>query len=154
MASPDCLRTLGLLGAESSATTSHLASPLPVLEAVQPGGAEPVLRLSKLMVSAKARPAVRVVMSDGVLRVFILVHLGNKLPRYSQTRCKAPSRGNCCGTNTLAMGFVLNQRQFALSGHAPKGSSHPQAPYDLCLRRIRRRHTGLSSREVTDRGKA
>src|SRR5439155_1900845 len=52
--SPDCFRTLGLLGAVASAATAHLASPLPFGVADQPGGGAPVLRSSKLIVSASA----------------------------------------------------------------------------------------------------
>src|SRR6266699_3766344 len=71
VASPDCFRTLGLLGAESSATISHLASPLPVLVAVQPGGGAPVLRSSKLTVSASAAPVARVLISARIGNGFI-----------------------------------------------------------------------------------
>src|SRR6266567_6793993 len=71
VASPDCFKTFGLLGAESSATTSHLASPLPVLVAVQPGGSAPLLRSSKLIVSAPAMLAARVLITTMVRVVFI-----------------------------------------------------------------------------------
>src|SRR5215510_5006854 len=54
VAVPDCLSTFGLLGAESSLSTVHLGFPLPVLVAVQPGGGEPVGKLSKLTVWANA----------------------------------------------------------------------------------------------------
>src|SRR5271157_873684 len=71
VATPDCLRTLGLLGAESSATTAHLGSPLPVLVAVQPGGGAPVLRLSKLTVSADALPVMTPIINPRAWIVFI-----------------------------------------------------------------------------------
>src|SRR5205823_724137 len=71
VASPDCFRTFGLLGAESSATTSHLGSPSPVLVAVQPGGGAPVWRSSKLTVSASAAPVARVLISARIGNGFI-----------------------------------------------------------------------------------
>src|SRR5206468_9543347 len=48
VATPDCFRTFGLLGAESSVSIVHLALPLPVLVAVQPAGGWPCGALSKL----------------------------------------------------------------------------------------------------------
>src|SRR5258708_712164 len=79
--SPDCFNTFGLLGAESSATTSHLGSPLPVLVAFQPGGGAPVLSSSKLTVSAKprlvARPAVR---RDATMVFILMVSALSRLP--------------------------------------------------------------------------
>src|ERR1035437_7912045 len=50
--SPDCFSTFGLLGAESSRSTLHLASPVPVSVPVQWGGSLPGLALSKPTVSA------------------------------------------------------------------------------------------------------
>src|SRR5437667_11719606 len=47
VATPDCFRTFGLLGAVSSFSIVHLALPLPVFVAVQPAGAWPVGALSK-----------------------------------------------------------------------------------------------------------
>ena len=41
VATPDCLRTFGLLGAVSSFSIVHFAVPLPVFVAVQPAGAFP-----------------------------------------------------------------------------------------------------------------
>src|SRR5713226_3804762 len=54
VACPDCLSTLGWLGAEGSFSTVHFAAPVPVFVAVQPGGGAPVVRLSKFTVSASA----------------------------------------------------------------------------------------------------
>src|ERR1017187_8959471 len=51
---PDCFSTFGLLGAESSCSTLHLAAPVPVRVPVQWGGSWPVLALSKPTVSARA----------------------------------------------------------------------------------------------------
>src|SRR5436190_10413968 len=73
VASPDCLRTFGLLGALSSFSIVHFASPLPVLVAVQPGGASPALASSKLMVSAHALLVMRLVITIRELSVFIFV---------------------------------------------------------------------------------
>src|SRR6266480_2983912 len=56
VATPDCLSTFGLLGAESSFSTDHFAEPLPVCVAVQLGGGAPVFASSKLIVSASAVP--------------------------------------------------------------------------------------------------
>src|SRR5437773_1169165 len=72
VASPDCLRTFGLLGALSSFSMVHFASPLPVLVAVQPGGAWPALASSKLTVSASAEPAMSVLINRRFLNVFIM----------------------------------------------------------------------------------
>src|SRR6266487_1645694 len=71
VASPDCLRTFGLLGAVSSFSMVHFASPLPVLVAVQPGGASPGLASSKLMVSANALLVIRLVIARSELSVFM-----------------------------------------------------------------------------------
>src|SRR5439155_5239817 len=54
VARPDCLSTFGLLGAVSSLSIVHFASPVPVLVAVQPGGGVPIVRSSKLRVCANA----------------------------------------------------------------------------------------------------
>src|SRR5947207_12735845 len=62
VASPDCFNTFGWLGAESSFSTLHFAEPLPVCVAVHPGGAAPVLRLSKFTVSANAYPVIAMLM--------------------------------------------------------------------------------------------
>src|SRR5207253_5423304 len=51
VATPDCFRTFGLLGAVSSFSIVHLALPFPVFVAVQPAGAWPVGALSKETVS-------------------------------------------------------------------------------------------------------
>src|SRR6266498_2844250 len=72
VASPDCLSTFGLLGAESSCSMVHLASPLPVLVAVQPGGASPGLASSKLMVCACAVTANRPVVNASFIMVFMV----------------------------------------------------------------------------------
>src|ERR1039458_8085986 len=50
--SPDCFSTFGLLGAESSRSTLHLAAPVPVSVPVQWGGSLPGLALSNPTVSA------------------------------------------------------------------------------------------------------
>src|SRR6266568_8964439 len=73
VASPDCLRTFGLLGAVSSFSMVHFASPLPVLVAVHPGGASPGLALSKPMVSARAADVMRLLMTITVLMVIIVL---------------------------------------------------------------------------------
>src|SRR5713101_7181974 len=57
VATPDCFRTFGLLGAVSSFSIVHFASPLPVLVAVQPAGAWPTVPASKLTESAAATAA-------------------------------------------------------------------------------------------------
>src|SRR5438034_746798 len=57
VATPDCLRTFGLLGAVSSFSIVHFALPLPVFVAVQPEGACPAGALSKLTESATAKMA-------------------------------------------------------------------------------------------------
>src|SRR6266545_3924542 len=71
VARPDCFRTLGLLGALSSCSIVHFASPLPVLVAVQPVGGAPVFMLSKLTVSANAIPAAVVIVSIAIGSLFI-----------------------------------------------------------------------------------
>src|ERR1019366_9302944 len=49
-----CARTFGLLGAESSLSTSHLgAPPVWVIATIQPAGTAPTVMLSKLMLSAR-----------------------------------------------------------------------------------------------------
>src|ERR1035441_4114614 len=50
--SPDCFSTFGLLGAESSRSTFHLAAPVPVTVPVQWGGSLPGFALSKPTVPA------------------------------------------------------------------------------------------------------
>src|SRR5215831_2793248 len=72
VASPDCLRTFGLEGAESSATISHLAWPEPVWVAVQPGGGAAVLRSSKCAVSATAMVLTRAAARERIGIGFIL----------------------------------------------------------------------------------
>src|SRR5215831_13311173 len=67
VALPDCFRTFGGLGAVSSFSTVHFASPEPVLVAVQPGGGAPVLRSSKLTVSTSVTLVSRVIVSISVL---------------------------------------------------------------------------------------
>src|SRR5207302_10150779 len=69
---PDCFGAFGLLGAESSFSTDHFAEPRPVSVAVHPGGAAPVLKLSKVTVSADADAAIAVKASDARNKVFIL----------------------------------------------------------------------------------
>src|SRR6266700_1327135 len=69
VASPDCFKTFGLLGAESSATTAHLAAPFPVLVAVHPGGGAPVFKSSKFTLSESALLFVRLVISASVCKV-------------------------------------------------------------------------------------
>src|SRR5258706_11164783 len=71
VACPDCLSTFGLLGAESSFSTIHFAAPVTVFVAVQPGGGAPVVRLSKLIVSARAGPASIVAVRIALICVFI-----------------------------------------------------------------------------------
>src|SRR5206468_8591215 len=75
VASPDCLSTFGLLGAVSSFSIVHFASPLPVLVAVHPGGASPGLASSKLMVWANALLVIRLVITIIGLRVVSFVGL-------------------------------------------------------------------------------
>src|SRR5438094_5495909 len=84
VASPDCFSTSGLLGALSSFSMVHFASPLPVLVAVQPGGASPALASSKLMVSASAVPA----MTDAE-RVAPMNAVQCGLDRFGQLLCLA-----------------------------------------------------------------
>src|SRR5881628_1923860 len=72
VASPDCFSTFGLLGAVSSFSIVHFASPLPVFVAVQPGGAAPGVASSKLMVSACAVTASRAVVNAIFIRVFMV----------------------------------------------------------------------------------
>src|SRR2546430_14170925 len=64
VASPFCFNTFGLLGAESSFSTDHFAEPLPVCVAVHPRGVAPVLKLSKVTVSADDDAAIAVKASD------------------------------------------------------------------------------------------
>src|SRR6266852_4106839 len=64
VASPDCFNTFGLLGAESSFSMDHFAEPLPVCVAIHPGGAAPVLKLSKVTVSADDNTVTAVTASD------------------------------------------------------------------------------------------
>src|SRR2546430_15295674 len=71
VASPFCFNTFGLLGAESSFSTDHFAEPLPVCVAVHPGGAAPVLRLSKFTVSADASAVIAMLASAAKSSVFI-----------------------------------------------------------------------------------
>src|SRR5882672_5893847 len=66
VASPDCLSTLGRDGAVSSATTSHLAAPLPVMPTSQPLGrpSEPskvALLWAMAILSATNHTAIRTV---------------------------------------------------------------------------------------------
>src|SRR5258706_1506527 len=56
---PFCLRTLGLLGAEGSGATAHLAAPRPVTPCCQAGGSAPCASASKLTVSANAAVAAK-----------------------------------------------------------------------------------------------
>src|SRR5439155_25729426 len=49
---PDCLSTLGLLGADMSASTDHLGEPRPVTPARQPAGSAPGVSRSNETVSA------------------------------------------------------------------------------------------------------
>ena len=71
VASPFCFNTFGLLGAESSFSTDHFAEPLPVCVAVHPRGVAPVLKLSKVTVSADDDAAIAVKASDARNKVFI-----------------------------------------------------------------------------------
>src|SRR6267143_6312125 len=71
VASPDCFNSFGWLGAESSFSTLHFAEPLPVCVAVHPGGTAPVLKLSKVTVSADDDAAIAVKASDARNKVFI-----------------------------------------------------------------------------------
>src|SRR5207253_10587276 len=68
---PDCFNTFGLLGAASSFSIAHLAVPLPVCVAIQPGGGAPVFMSSKLTVSAMAT-AVAIVMAIIVTLIFFI----------------------------------------------------------------------------------
>src|ERR1700674_1030372 len=71
VASPDCFNTFGWLGDESSFSTDHFAEPLPVCVAVHPGGAAPVLRLSKFTASADANVASTMLVSETKTTFFI-----------------------------------------------------------------------------------
>src|SRR5215468_11161830 len=51
---PDCLRTLGALGAVGSFSTVQRGVPRPVTPQTQAGGVAPTFRSSKLMVSMRA----------------------------------------------------------------------------------------------------
>src|SRR5438876_702685 len=66
-----CLRTFGLLGAESSFSTVHLASPLPVTALVQPMGGFPASASSKLIVAASAALASSALVSSDVISFVI-----------------------------------------------------------------------------------
>src|SRR5204863_9443743 len=68
---PDCFKTFGLLGAESSFSIAHFAVPLPVCDAVQPGGGAPAFISSKFTVSAAAMP-VAIVIADIVTHNFLM----------------------------------------------------------------------------------
>src|SRR5262245_24918728 len=61
---PDCLRTLGALGAVASAATAQRGEPLPVTPAAQPGGSSPGVMESKLTKPATRRAAERTVSMD------------------------------------------------------------------------------------------
>src|SRR5215468_9079564 len=61
----------------------HFASPLPVLVAVQPGGAAPVLKLSKLTMSASAKLASIAAVSVSV-RFFIIISIRAAAPLWSR----------------------------------------------------------------------
>ena len=67
---PDCFNTFGLLGAASSFSIAHLAVPLPVCVALQPGGGAPVFMSSKLTVSAMATAVTKVIAIIIKLNVF------------------------------------------------------------------------------------
>src|SRR2546430_17450929 len=73
---PDCFNTFGLLGAEASFSTDHLAEPLPVWVAVQPGGGTPAFMSSKFTVSAAARAvamvATIIVKSDAFIVSYLM----------------------------------------------------------------------------------
>src|SRR2546423_10318626 len=71
VASPDCFNTFAWLGAESSFSTLHFAEPLPVWVAVHPGGASPILRLSKFTVSADATVVIAILANAAKSGVFI-----------------------------------------------------------------------------------
>src|SRR5436309_4586779 len=73
VASPDCFRTFGLLGAVSSFSIVHFAAPLPVFVAIQPGGAAPSVTSSKLIVSASAVADRRDVERVRVVNAFIVM---------------------------------------------------------------------------------
>src|SRR5687767_5301237 len=60
VASPDCFRTFGLLGALLSCSTVHFGSPLPVLVRFQPAGADPDFKSSKLMLAATSGVAIHI----------------------------------------------------------------------------------------------
>src|SRR5260370_12331187 len=69
---PDCFNTFGLLGAESSFSIAHLAVPLPVCVALQPGGGAPVFMSSKLTVWAMALAVAMVIAIIVKLNAFIV----------------------------------------------------------------------------------
>src|SRR5437016_13080927 len=69
--SADCLRTFCLLGAESSSSTVHLVSPLPVTALVQPIGGLPAPASSKLIIAASAALASSALVSSDVISFVI-----------------------------------------------------------------------------------
>src|SRR2546425_10474428 len=73
VASPDCLRTFGLLGAVSSFSVVHFSSPLPVLVAVHPGGASPALALWRPTLSRRAAGGGGLLLAVSVFRGGVVV---------------------------------------------------------------------------------
>ena len=73
--SPDCLRTLGLLGADSSFSMLHLGLPLPVTVPFQLAGSALGFSWSKLIVSPDAALAHRVPVRINVISIFMIVPL-------------------------------------------------------------------------------
>src|SRR6266545_1891494 len=83
---PDCFNTLGLLGAVSSFSMVHFASPVPVLVAVQPAGAVPAAKLSKLTTSASSTTARHVSGSVSIAATIVFIEASSilNLPRTSE----------------------------------------------------------------------
>src|SRR5207302_11337933 len=69
---PDCLSTLGALGAVGSPSTVHLGVPRPVTPATQPLGSEPTASWSKVIVSATACNEA-IISNDAIMGVFTCV---------------------------------------------------------------------------------
>src|SRR5439155_9184163 len=96
VASPDCFSTFGLLGAVSSFSMVHFASPLPVFVAVQPGGAAPGVASSKLTVAVNAVVVIRLVITRNVLSVFMVFLLFIWIPVDVRPSAKPPGRLQGC----------------------------------------------------------
>src|SRR6266576_5582604 len=94
---PDCFKTFGLLGAESSFSTAHFAVPLPVCVAVQPGGGAPVFASSKLIVSASAVPDRKPaqIISGHIVFIWLSLHVVVLLRSFPKCLTAALFRRRC-----------------------------------------------------------